>query len=123
MAHRRKDQQTFKNSQRLRENPTEAEERLWSVLRLRQVDEIHFRRQHAIGPYIVDFCAPRYKIIIEVDGSQHLDQQEYDAERSAYLESKGYRVLRFWNEEVINNLNEVIRAIFILIDLHRDQKG
>jgi len=73
----------------LRRNQTEAEAKLWSRLRAHQVNGVQFRRQHAIGNYIVDFCAPRRKLIIEVDGSQHLDQSKYDAERTKYLESKG----------------------------------
>ncbi len=72
---------------------------------------LHIRRQHAIGPYIVDFCAPRQKIIIEVDGGQHLDQQEYNAERTAYFEAKGYCVPRFWNHEVMVEMDGVLQVI------------
>src|SRR5512140_907244 len=82
----------------LRKEPTPAETRLWSYLRKDQLG-ITFRRQHAIGPYIADFCAPSKKLIIELDGSQHLDQAESDAERTDFLASKGYRVLRFWNSD------------------------
>lgn len=60
-------------------------------------------------------CAPRQKLIIEVDGSQHIDQQEYDAERSAFLESKGYRVLRFWNGDVMNNIEGVMAEILRVV--------
>jgi len=70
--------------------------------------QLHFDK---LSAGIVDFCAPRKKLIIELDGSQHLEQEEYDKERSAFLESKGYRILRFWNNEVINNLEAVILAI------------
>ena len=73
--------------------------------------DVHFRNQHAIGNYIVDFCAPRKKLIIELDGSQHLEQQEYDDERTAYLKSKGYKVLRFWNNDVLNNTDSVLTVI------------
>ena len=72
---------------------------------------VHFRRQHVIGKYIADFCVPRKKIIIELDGGQHLDQEEYDAERTKFLESKGYRVIRFWNDEVMNDIDGVLRVI------------
>jgi very-short-patch-repair endonuclease len=72
---------------------------------------IHFRRQHAIGLYITDFCAPRRKLIIELDGSQHLEQQEYDEERTAYFKSLGYRIIRFWNHEVMNDPEGVLHAI------------
>jgi very-short-patch-repair endonuclease len=69
-------------------------------------------RGHAIGHYIVDFCAPRKKLIIELDGSQHLEQQEYDEERTKYLETRGYRVLRFWNNDVLNNMDAVLKVIW-----------
>jgi len=95
----------------LRKEPTPAEARLWAYLRSHRVGVTGFRRQHAIGPYITDFCAPGQKLIIELDGSQHLDQEEYDAERSVFFESKGYRVLRFWNSDVMNNIEAVMGAI------------
>jgi very-short-patch-repair endonuclease len=64
----------------------------------------------------VDFCAPRRKLIIELDGSQHLQQEEYDAERTKYLESLGYRVLRFWNHDVMNKTEEVLNAIWNILN-------
>jgi len=73
---------------------------------------VHFRPQHAIGDYIVDFCAPRRKLIVELDGSQHMEQSEYDEERTAFLKSKGYRVLRFWNNDVMNNIDSVLNVIW-----------
>jgi len=72
---------------------------------------VSFRRQHAIGNYIVDFCSPRQKLIIELDGGQHLEQQEYDQVRTEFLQAKGYRVLRFWNKDVLSDLNGVMKAI------------
>ncbi len=95
----------------LRRNQTEAEAKLWAYLRAHRMSNIHFRRQHAIGNYVVDFCAPRARLVIELDGGQHLDQQGYDAERTAYLESLGYRVLRFWNNEVTRDIDGIMRAI------------
>ena len=95
----------------LRKQTTPAEKKLWLYLRLMQEDGVRFRRQHAIGNYVVDFCAPRKKLIIELDGSQHLKQQEYDACSTEYLESRGYRVIRFWNNEVIHNIEGVLLAI------------
>ena len=71
----------------------------------------HFRRQHAIGPYIADFAAPRRKLIIEVDGSPHGEQKEYDAERTAFFKSKNYRVLRFWDLEVMIKIDDVMAVI------------
>jgi adenine-specific DNA-methyltransferase len=74
--------------------------------------DVTFRRQHAVGNYIPDFCAPRRKLIIELDGSQHLEQKEYDEERTKYLVSQGYRVLRFWNNDVMNNIDSVLTVIW-----------
>jgi hypothetical protein len=74
--------------------------------------DVHFRNQHAIGNYIVDFCAPRKKFSIELDGSQHLEQQEYDEERTKYFEARGYRVLRFWNNDVLNDMDTVLKTIW-----------
>jgi very-short-patch-repair endonuclease len=103
----------------LRQNQTEAEAKLWSRLRAHRMAGVQFRRQHAIGNYIVDFsqrdavqCSPRRKLIIELDGSQHLDQAEYDLERTQYLEAQGYRVLRFWNNDVMNDIEIVLNTIW-----------
>jgi len=95
----------------LRKELTPAEQRLWARLRQNQVLNTAFRRQHAIGPYIVDFCSVKLKLVIELDGSPHQTQEEYDAQRSKYLEVKGYQVLRFWNHEVMDHLNGVVEAI------------
>lgn len=85
--------------------------------------EVHFRNQHAIGNYIVDFCAPRKKLIIELDGSQHLEQEEYDKERTAFLESKGYRVLRFWNNDVMNNIESMLGVIWDVLKEKSNEKN
>jgi very-short-patch-repair endonuclease len=110
--HKRTTPKVFKHAQELRRNLTPAEKKLWSHLRAHRMGDVHFRNQHAIGNYVVDFCAPRKKLIIELDGSQHMEQQEYDSERTAFLEAKGYRVLRFWNDDVINNMEMVLKAIW-----------
>ncbi len=109
--HRRTSPKTFSHAQELRHNLTEAEVNLWQLLRMHRTGKVHFRRQHAIGPYVVDFCAPRQKLIVEVDGRQHREQKDYDAQRTAYLESKGYRVLRFWNGDVLNNSQGIFNVI------------
>jgi very-short-patch-repair endonuclease len=96
----------------LRQNQTEAEAKLWARLRAHRMAGVQFRRQHAIGNYIVDFCSPRRKLIIELDGSQHIDQADYDVERTKHLEAKGYRVLRFWNHDVMNNVDQVLTCIW-----------
>jgi len=94
----------------LRKKSTPAEQKLWAIIRNDQLG-VNFRRQHAIGKYIPDFVCIEKKLIIELDGSQHLEQQEYDEERTKYLNSLGYRVIRFWNNEVMNNSDGVILAI------------
>jgi len=95
----------------LRHAPTPAEKKLWLYLRASQLDGNSFRRQHAIGPYITDFCCIKAKLVIELDGSQHLEQEEYDLQRTAFLESEGYRVLRFWDNDVMKNIDGVVMTI------------
>src|SRR5688500_19621662 len=90
----------------LRKESTLAERKLWSRIRNDQLG-VTFRRQHAVGNYIPDFCSPKAKLIIEMDGSQHLDQQEYDDERTKYFESIGYKVISFWNNSVMNDIKSV----------------
>ncbi|MBC7876789.1 MAG: endonuclease domain-containing protein [Anaerolineales bacterium] len=99
----------------LRHEPTPAEAKLWSQLRGNRLNGISFRRQHAIGPYIADFCSPKIKLIIELDGSQHLEQEQYDTERTAFLESLGYKVIRFWNNDVVNNMDSVLTFILNVV--------
>jgi very-short-patch-repair endonuclease len=114
--HRRSTAPTFHHARELRNNQTAAEGKLWQALRLHQVEEVRFRRQHAIGHYIVDFCCLKPKLIIEVDGGHHQEQKEYDDDRTAFLVSKGFRVLRFWNHEVMNDLNAVLREILMVVE-------
>ena len=95
----------------LRKNMTEAERKLWGRLRGQQLG-IRFRRQAILGRYIVDFVCLDPKIIIEVDGSQHADDVHYDEQRTKWLESLGYRVLRYWNNEVLQQLDIVLEAIW-----------
>ncbi len=94
----------------LRRDMTEAEKRLWQHLRQPPFKEHHFRRQATIGPYFCDFASHSLKMIIEVDGGQHAENAA-DDRRTAYLNSEGYRVLRFWNHEVLRNLSGVLTAI------------
>jgi very-short-patch-repair endonuclease len=91
---------------------TPLERKLWTHLRAHRMKGMHFRPQHAIGNYVVDFCAPRKKLIIELDGSQHMEQTEYNAERTEFLQSKGYKLLRFWNNDVSNNMDAVLGVIW-----------
>ena len=100
----------------LRREITPAESKLWSVLRGNKLKGVSFRRQHAIGKYIVDFVSIKKKLIIELDGSQHLEQSEYDEERSRYLESRGYRVVRFWNNQIEKEMDGVIKMLEEIIN-------
>jgi very-short-patch-repair endonuclease len=92
-------------------NPTPAEAKLWSRLCAHHLSGVGFRRQHAIGNYITDFCAPGKMLVVELDGGQHLEQEEEDIERTAFLESKGYRVLRFYNKDVMKDIDKVVQVI------------
>jgi very-short-patch-repair endonuclease len=98
------------HARRLRQNPTDAEIRLWSKLRRRQINGYRFRRQVPIGPYIADFVCLERRLIIEADGGQHSDSVTDDA-RTAWLERQGFRVLRFWNNDVLSNTEGVLTVI------------
>src|SRR5712692_3385597 len=94
----------------LRRDATDAERRLWSALRDRRLRGYRFRRQHPIGDYIVDFACTERGLIVEADGGQHADN-EADRRRTALLESEGWRVLRFWNNDILANTEGVIEAV------------
>ena len=96
----------------LRKNPTEVEKLLWYRLRMWQIDGYKFRRQQPIGNYIADFVCFEKRLIVELDGGQHAVQSGYDAERDGWLRAEGFTVLRFWNNDVLKNLNGVTEKIF-----------
>jgi very-short-patch-repair endonuclease len=102
--------ETLVKAQRLRRELTDAERKLWWALRNRQVEGAKFRRQQPIGPFIADFVCQDSRLIIEADRGEHAECPA-DERRTAFLESEGYRVLRFWNKDILNNLDGVIRAI------------
>jgi len=95
----------------LRKRPTEAEKLLWTHLRLKQVEGLKFRRQQTIDNYIVDFVCFEKRLVIEVDGGQHSIDKEKDNERDRYLREQGFKVLRFWNNEVLQNIRGVLEVI------------
>jgi len=95
----------------LREDQTDVERRLWYAVRDRQIDGAKFRRQMPVGPYIADFACPSRRLIVELDGGQHADARARDEARTRFLASQGYRVLRFWNNEMTDNLEGVLAAI------------
>jgi very-short-patch-repair endonuclease len=102
-------------ARRLRRDMTDAERKLWWHLRRLPIDHSHFRRQATIGPFFADFACHERRLIIEVDGAQHNQPENVarDAERSAYLRSQDYRILRFWNNDVLKNIDSVMEAILV----------
>jgi very-short-patch-repair endonuclease len=102
----------------LRANATKPERKLWAALSGRQLGGFKFRRQHPIDRYFVDFACAERRLVVELDGGQHADQASYDEARTAVLEACGWRVLRIWNDEVIENLDGVVIAI--LAELHAE---
>ena len=103
-------------SRKLRVEQTPSELLLWSLLRSRQLRAFKFRRQHAIGTWIVDFCCPRKWLVIELDGAVHRKTKVADTARDADLAKRGYRVLRFWNGRVKSRPAEVIGRILGVIE-------
>ena len=97
------------NARSLRTASTDAERKLWSRLRGRQIQSLKFRRQHPIPPYIADFCCLERRLIVEIDGSQH--STPLDANRTARLERDGWKVIRFWNNDVLSHIDSVLEAI------------
>ncbi|MEE9352429.1 MAG: endonuclease domain-containing protein [Thiotrichaceae bacterium] len=95
----------------LRKNQTDAEAALWKLVRAKQIEGLKFRRQHPIPPYIVDFVCTEKKLIIELDGGQHAETINYDEKRTKYLESQSYTVIRFWNNEILNNIEGVYETL------------
>ncbi|MDH2998769.1 DNA (cytosine-5-)-methyltransferase [Pasteurellaceae bacterium LFhippo2] len=102
----------LKRAKFLRSNMTDEETILWQELRAKRFVNAKFYRQKIIGHYIVDFVSVTHKLIIELDGVQHIEQQEYDEKRTQYLNELGYRVIRFWNSEINQNLDEVLDMIY-----------
>jgi very-short-patch-repair endonuclease len=95
----------------LRQTATAAERRLWWRLRARQLGGLKFRRQHGIGPYVVDFACLECGLVVELDGGQHALQSRAETRRTAFLNAEGYSILRLWNHEVFRNLDGVLEAI------------
>ena len=99
----------------MRSAMTEAELKLWNELRAHRLMGLAFRRQMPVGGYIVDFACPEYKLIVEVDGSQHADNETYDRARTTYLEGPVWQVVRFWNDDVLNDIDNVCLHILRLV--------
>jgi very-short-patch-repair endonuclease len=117
VAAQRRMRGSVSRSRSLRQNSTDAEIRLWSMLRGRQLDGHKFVRQLAIGPYIADFVCREAALVVEVDGGQHAESAS-DAKRTAYLNAEGYSVLRFWNNEVLDGPDGVWHALLSTLGLN-----
>ena len=100
----------------LRSNSTDAERAVWQRLRQRQINSHKFRRQHAVGKYIVDFVCVECKLVVELDGGQHAEKTSYDTNRTITLEAQGYRVLRFWNNDVFGNMDGILTTILAALE-------
>ena len=107
---------TASSARALRVRSTIAERNLWAELRNRQLGGHKFRRQHAIGPYVVDFACLAERLVVELDGGQHAIAKDKDDERTFWLESQGYRVVRFWNHDVLDNMDGVLQARLTTLD-------
>lgn len=106
-------------ARRLRRDQTEAERKLWARLRARQLCGVKFRRQHPIDRFVADFCCLEHRLVVELDGGHHAEQVETDQRRSALLARRGYRVLRFWDNEVMEDRDAVLERIAaVLSDPH-----
>jgi len=107
-----RDQTNLARARQMRREPTPPERKLWARLRADQLGGAKFRRQVVIGPYICDFaCRTPMKLVVEIDGETHGVQEAYDAERSAFLEKRGYRVLRFSNRDIMQDIESVLATI------------
>ena len=95
----------------LRQDQTDAEAKLWTRLRCGKLEGLKFRRQFPVGQFIADFCCPQRRLIIELDGGQHAEQPSADEWRSRVLSERGYRVVRFWNNEVLTDMDSVLEQI------------
>ena len=106
----------------LRKNATIQERRLWNLLKNRQFQNLKFKRQQPIGDYIVDFICKEAKVIIEIDGGQHNEQEniEYDKTRTEFLNGLGYKVIRFWNNEIYENIDSVLLQLNQEINPHQE---
>jgi very-short-patch-repair endonuclease len=100
----------------LRQQASEAENALWKQLRGRRLSGFKFRRQVVIENYIVDFVCLEAWLVIEADGGQHMEQKKYDERRSRFLESKGFKLLRFWNHEILAELNSVLEQVELVLN-------
>ncbi len=106
-------------AKKTQKQPTDAEMKLWSALKNRKLDGFKFRRQAPIGKYVVDFVCHEKSLIVEADGGQHMEKADADVQRTSWLESQGFRVIRFWNDQVLKETDAVLEEILRV--LHQDK--
>ncbi|MHB8380882.1 MAG: endonuclease domain-containing protein [Candidatus Binataceae bacterium] len=120
MLHRRNppiDPDKLGTARKLRRDMTDAEQKIWKLLRGRKLGGVKFRRQYPVGPYFADFCSVEHLLVIELDGGQHSESVVYDDERTAYLQREGYRVIRFWNNQALAETELVAARILDALGL------
>ena len=105
-----------KRAKDMRHLATEAEQRFWNRVRAHRLNGHKFKRQYTIGNYIVDFVCLEHLLIVELDGGQHDQQQDYDRERDKFLDAQGYRVMRFWNSDVFENIDGVMDVVLLALE-------
>jgi very-short-patch-repair endonuclease len=103
---------------KLRRDRTDAEDRFWQAIRNRRLDGFKFRFQHSLWPYVADFACLEAKLIVEIDGGQHSEAK--DARRTAFLDARGFRILRFWNHDVLENLDGVVAVVAAALAASRE---
>ena len=101
---------------KLRNNPTYTEKVLWLSLRKKQIHGVRFLRQYSVNYFVIDFYAPKIKLAIEVDGSSHIGKEEYDARRQKYIEAFNIEMVRFTDEQVMGNTNNVVKSIEVVVE-------
>jgi len=106
-----------KNARRLRSAQSDTERRFWSIVRGRRFVGYKFKRQYPVGPYIADFVCLTARLIVELDGGQHAEQQDYDEMRTRFLEAEGFRVIRFWNVDLKTNLRGTIELLLRALEI------
>ena len=104
-------------ARQLRKDSTDAERRMWALLRNCQFADRKFRRQVPIGPYVVDFVCLEKRLIVELDGGHHMTRGDYDAERTKWLMGQGFRIIRFWNNQVLNEAVSVLDALLLELEM------
>jgi very-short-patch-repair endonuclease len=107
---------TLNQRRELRRNQTDAEKKLWNIIKGRRLSNCKFRRQYSVGPYILDFYCPQIRLCVEIDGGQHMNNRAQDAARTKYLNQSLIKVVRFWNNDVLKNPEGVFEALSLAIN-------